>query len=940
MIIDSIAGTWRFCLDASKQGIERQYFKEKLQENIQLPGTTAENKKGEYNKAREIAHLTEAYPLVGYAWYQREIEIKEEWAGKPIRLYMERTRVTQVWIGEQWLGSQNSVSAPHVYEFGVMKPGTYTLTVLVDNSGLPIKGGHMTSPDTQTNWNGLLGRLELQAMELIRLDNIQAFPDVANKSVRLKFDVHNDTGFAADAHISMIALADMIGEGASCDTPKEKTTLLQAVPGKQTLEVSYDLGEEIALWSEFTPVLYRMRIGLEAAASGSSYRDERFVTFGMRQFATEGTQFTNNGSKVFLRGKHDALAFPLTGYAPMTVEEWVRVLSIAKSYGINHYRFHTCCPPEAGFMAADMLGVYFEPELPYWGAFQEPGDKDYDEARAEYLRSEGLRILDAYGNHPSFALFTLGNELHGSRPAMSALLKEYREHDNRRLYAEGANNYFWAPSFSEESDFWVTMRTGVGGSIVRASFSHADLPLGHVQASYPSTVVDYRDNLPDAPIPIVGHEIGQFQSFPNFGEIDKYTGVLEARNFEVFRERLQHAGMLSQADDFFKASGQLAVICYREEIEAALRTPGFGGFQLLDLQDFPGQGTALVGVLDAFMESKGFIEPERWREFCSDIVLLARFPRYTYTVGEHFEAQLEMANYGGSALEDVQLEWSLKQGERLIGNGMTAAKNVGQGALEPLGTIRIDLAHAEIEAPGKLELELRWKGSVVTNHYPIWIYPADVDTNPADSVHIRRSLDEETAELLAGGGRVLLIPDQEQLTSHIQGFFASDFWCYPMFRSICEGNNAAPAPGTLGLLCDEQHPAFKAFPTEFHSNWQWWPIVMNSRSLILDEWPDTFRPVVQVIDNFERNHKLGLIVEAKVGNGSLLVCASDLIGQQDKPEARQLLHSLLQYAASADFKPSEELSFEQLRAVLDPNAAVERQSHRGEAVLNPSYPNE
>ncbi len=939
MIIESIAGTWKFCLDEEKQGINQKWYKEQLQDHIQLPGTTSEHQKGGYNTAREVAHLTEAYPLNGYAWYQREIEIKTEWANKHIQLYVERTRVTQVWINDELQGMQNSVSAPHVYAFGLLAPGTYTLTILVDNSGLPIKGGHMTSPDTQTNWNGLLGRIELQASDLIRLDNIQAFPDIANKSVQLRFQVINDTRGNADANLS-IAFAGFIGaiQGNGNAEAEGKTAAIHSVPGTQSVELHYELGDNIILWDEFNPVLYRLLVSLEANTNGQSYRDEQSLSFGMRRFSTEGTQFTNNGRKVFMRGKHDALVFPLTGYAPMSVEEWVKVLSTAKSYGINHYRFHTCCPPEAGFMAADLLGVFFEPELPYWGAFQDPTDEDYDKARSDYLRAEGLRILEAYGNHPSFALFTLGNELHGSRNAMSSLLKEYREQDNRRLYAEGANNYFWAPVFSKDSDFWVTMRTGHGESMVRASYSHADMPLGHVQDGYPSTTTDYRDNLPDIQAPTISHEIGQYQSFPNFAEIEKYTGVLKARNFEVFRERLQAAGMLDQADQFFRASGQLAVICYREEIEAALRTPGFGGFQLLDLQDFPGQGTALVGVLDAFMESKGFIEPEKWREFCSDIVLLARLPKYTYTEEETFVAELLIANYGADSLEAVQLEWSLKQGDRLIEAGVTAAKHVRQGALEDICTLRINLS--AVEAPAKLALVLNWQGSDITNHYPIWVYPsAQVETKPQAGFHLSRAFNQEVSDVLEEGGRVLLIPHQEQLSSHIDGAFASDFWCYPMFRSICEGNGAAPAPGTLGILCDEKHPMFKAFPTEFHSNWQWWPILIHSHSLILDKWPEAFRPLVQVIDNFERNHKLGLILEAKVGKGRLLICASDLIGQQDKPEARQLLHSLQQYAASAEFNPSFELSYDQIRSLLDPNVEGEPETYRGQAVINPSYPN-
>lgn len=936
MIKESIAGTWRFSLDDDKQGIRNEFFNRKLSDKIQLPGTTAENKKGIYNTAREIAHLTETYPLLGYAWYQREIEIKGEWSGKQIRLYMERTRVSQVWIGEEWKGTRNSVSAPHVYELGPMNAGTYTLTVLVDNSGLPVKGGHMTSPDTQTNWNGLLGRLEIQVVEPIRMENIQAYPDIANKSVRLTFQLFNDTADAADAAVT-ISQAEHAKPGKAEVLFADKTYLIRVKPGSQKAELDYAMGEDVVLWDEFTPILYHLQLALEASNGGTGYRDDQAVSFGMREFGTEGTQFTNNGRKVFLRGKHDALAFPLTGYSPMTVDEWVKVLTVAKSYGINHYRFHTCCPPEAGFMAADLLGIYFEPELPYWGAFQDPEDESYDEAMAGYLRNEGLRILNAYGNHPSFALFTLGNELHGSRKAMSSLLKEYREQDDRRLYAEGANNYFWAPSFSDDSDFWVTMRTGHGDSIVRASFSHADLPLGHVQANYPSTLTDYRDNLPEINVPTVSHEIGQYQSFPNFREIDKYTGVLQARNFEVFRERLRSKGMLNQADDFFRASGQLAVICYREEIEAALRTPGFGGFQLLDLQDFPGQGTALVGMLDAFMESKGFIEPEQWREFCSEIVLLARFPRYTYASNERFKAQLEIANFGPGALSAVKLVWSIKQGDLVIGAGETGSKDVGQGVLKIIGTIELDLSKAKV--PDKLILEVKWKGHETVNHYPIWVYPEMVETQPPNHVYVRQSFDQEVSGLLDAGDRVLLLPKQEELSTHIKGAFASDFWCYPMFRSICEGKQAEPAPGTLGILCDEQHPAFHSFPTEFHSNWQWWPIVMNSHSLILDDLPESFRPIVQVIDNFERNHKLALIFEAKVGEGSLLVCASDLLGQQDKPEVRQLIHSLLNYAASEDFKPSDKLSIEQVRGILDPNVLINRAATRGQAVINPSYPN-
>ena len=124
-------------------------------------------------------------------------------------------------------------------------------------------------------------------------------------------------------------------------------------------------------------------------------------------------------------------------------------------------------------------------------------------------------------------------------------------------------------------------------------------------------------------MPAVVHEMGQWCVYPNFDEVRKYTGPLKPKNFDIFHDSLAEHGMLDQWRDFLRASGKLQALCYKEEIEAALRTPGIGGFELLDLHDFPGQGTALVGVLDPFWESKGYItpaptggsatRPSRWR---------------------------------------------------------------------------------------------------------------------------------------------------------------------------------------------------------------------------------------------------------------------------------------------------------------------------------------
>ena len=415
-------------------------------------------------------------------------------------------------------------------------------------------------------------------------------------------------------------------------------------------------------WDEFLPEIFSLHIKLEAkdvkAKPGDApYHDNAGVQFGLRDFKTKGTQFTINGRTTFLRGKHDACVFPLTGHPPMEADDWGKYFLTCKSYGINHVRFHTWCPPEAAFAAADQMGVYLQPELPNWHAF------DGKSAHDRYLWQEAERIVRTYGNHPSFVMLSLGNEMGGNTAAMAKLVKHLHEIDPRHLYAQGSNNFFWKPALrpgrrllDHRAHAGRPWRGELGPRFVRDR--------GRPAGTRPDRPGEHHDRLsplrsPACAVPVVGHEVGQYTVFPDFREIAKYTGVLRARNLEIFREKLRAKGMLDQAEQFRQASGALAVLCYREDIEAALRTPGFGGFQLLDLQDFPGQGTALVGILDAFMDSKGLIEPKTWREFCSEVVPLVRMKKYAWTTDETFTAAAEVAHYGRDNLHCIKPAWKL-----------------------------------------------------------------------------------------------------------------------------------------------------------------------------------------------------------------------------------------------------------------------------------------
>ena len=909
----SLAGTWAFQLDPKDAGEREHWFTRKLDDFIALPGTTDQAGKGAgvlaANAAESIhpqmldadrsnkwvSHLSRRFPYVGAAWFQRDIDLPQAWEGRRMVIRLERTKVSSAWLDGNSLGQQDSLIGEHTYCLPKnLKAGRHQLTVKVDNrlEKIPARG-HQVSDDTQTNWNGILGELRLQVTDRVWVEQIAVYPSAASKSARVCVTLGNERGVPTSGQLTLHCAAPGI------DFERE-IKFTEARDG-QIIETRLDLGPNAPLWDEFQPILHHLSV---AVSTDSGEKDSAETRFGLRDFSTRGTQFVLNGRPVFLRGKHDACVFPITGYAPMNKDAWLHYFKTCRDYGLNHVRFHTWCPPRPAFDAADEMGFLLQPELANFG-----GSLGTDTGLRRYSMEEAHRMLREFGNSPSFAMFALGNELFGWPETRSAMIRELRTVDPRRLYTQVSNPDFDTCRQNEGDDYWITFRSQSGASgNVRGSYSHADLPLGHVQQGPANTLHDYSKAISAATCPLVSHEVGQYQVYPDFQEISRYTGVLRAINFEIFRERLGSAGMLEQAHDFFRASGALAAINYREEIEAALRTPGMGGFQLLDLQDFPGQGTALVGILNAFMESKGAVTAEEWRNFCNATVVLAKFPKYTWRAGESFSSVITVAHYGPQPTIQTLVEFVLKDAagqEWARGSSPIIARQgcVTTATDQIKFVIPSDLRQAEC-----MTLELKLKDYPVQNRYRLWAYPAS-NRSLAGSVTMARRFDETTRRTLEKGGRVLYIPEVSAFPAKsVKGFFASDFWCYPMFKHVAIANKKEPAPGTLGILIQNRHPALAGFPTEFHSDYQWFDIVNAGSNIVLDAFPKAFTPIVQGIDNFERNHRLGMIFEARVGAGRLLVCVSDLVALANKPEAACLLDSLKRYAASDEFSPKAQIS--------------------------------
>ncbi|HUG12305.1 MAG TPA: glycoside hydrolase family 2 TIM barrel-domain containing protein [Opitutaceae bacterium] len=931
----SIQGVWRFELDREDVGAGERWFARELGGSVRLPGSLAAQGSGDEvtaatawtgtifgpkpfdtdatGRVRMKCWLQPERVYTGAAWYQRDVEIPALWAGGRVTLELERPHwFTRVWLDEREVGTGDSLSTPHVFDLGRVEPGQHRLTLRIDNR-LHIEVGenaHSVSDHTQGNWNGVVGRIELRATPRVWIEELQVIPDVAARSVAVRGAIGGDAVLFEGRLISLEVTIDP-GWGALSLTRPERLGApsfagssgghskpahlnAEAAISGGRFEATLALGADASLWDEFSPVTHT----LEASIPGG---DSRSASFGLRDIRVKGRQLLINGRPLFLRGTVDCCVFPVTGHPPTDVGSWRTVLGAIVAHGLNHVRFHSWCPPEAAFVAGDELGIYFQVEAPTWPnsaavlAGKSPvgiGDGAPVDA---WTLAESERIVRTFGNHPCFVMMAAGNEPGGPnhREYLAKWVTRMRALDPRRLYTGAAG---W-PELAE-NDFSVLPEPRI--------HQWGDNLNCRLNATPPATTADYRASVQGRSTPVVSHEIGQWSSYPPVHDVAKYTGHLKPRNFEVFAESLAAHGMAERARAFVEASGRLQMICYKEEIESQLRTPGLGGFQLLALQDFPGQGTAPVGVLDHFFESKGYASVESFRRFCGPTVPLARLARRVFKVGETMEIGIEVAHFGSRALEAATASWRLEDVHGVaVRSGRLDPLAVSLGAGQPLGSVAVLLD--SVPPPARYRLVVGIEEADVENDWDVWVYPDEVPAEP-ENVLVTNSV-EAALRALADERRVLLTAKPEIARGEATLGFTPIFW-----NTWCTDGQQ---PHTLGIVCDPDHPAFADFPTEHHSNWQWWHVVTRAGAFALDGLPAQLRPIVHVIDDWYSNRKMALVFEARVGEGSLLVCGTELTCDLgENPVARQLRASFVRYVASERFAPTVELCREQIAALV------------------------
>ncbi len=936
-----LSGTWQFDMDSMNVGITEKWFlKEKLNYLIQLPGCMQEQGYGEipdietswwgfgtieqvFDESPWLAKyktkdnfkiqnwLLPKRHYIGAAWYARDFTVLPEWNNQQVSLHLERCHwETQMWLDGKSFGTKRSMATPQEYDLSGVGSGKHRLVIRVDNSMIVNIGKqpHSNSEQTAGTWNGIIGDITIEAKQPIGIEDVQIFPNLNTKSARLYLQLQIPDDLK-EYRWELSAEANGYNNGNSHQPKPAVFSGSISASQQKMITVDYYMGEDVKLWDEFDPNLYRLNLKLELIKDKKTYHSHKEMNFGFREFGISGRQFTMNDIPTFLRGNTDCAEMPKTGYPPMDVESWQKVWKTYKTFGLNMARFHSWCPPEAAFIAADEIGIYLAPEVGEWS--QVNSKEQFD-----FFTEESLAILKTYGNHPCFIQMGLGNEMSGKEDFFERLIEKWKSLDTRHKYTIKANS----PSNPNNVDFEIVRGVGEGRSIkMRYQGGWPPTP----EASYfishpPQTSMDWSEAVFSREKPLIQHESAQICAYPSvINEMKKYTGYLQPTYLEIALDQLKKRGMLDQLDEFVEASGKWQVELTREEFEAAYRTPQLAGLNWLSLADFTGQNTAPVGFTDAFYDPKPYVKPEEVRHWNAPTILLARLEKRVFSNKDILAADILLTHYGKYRLKLDDLKIQLKKENGAILKDWTLPQNeFPQGSAQHLGKVICNLD--AIEIPEKLVLEVSSKKGNLFNEWNIWVFPERSAKPFPENIMVTHRWDNEAKRALKKGKTVLLLPQKELLKGQLPVCFTNYYW-----TSIGENKGQSSA---AGILINSHHPLFYDFPTESHANWQWWDMLTQCRPMILDSyntenpWPANYHPIIQPIDTWKINRKLALVVEAKFGKGKLMICSIDIENDlENRIAAKQFRNSMIEYLSGEDFNPQTIIDDPMVNGLFDVN---------------------
>ncbi len=867
MDIINLHGIWRYETDENDTGMADGIFKRELKNcGFKVPGSSCDSKIGKkavpfLEMTKEtVRSLVPKYSYKGVLWLQTDFEC-EDLRGKNVRLFLERVNIaSDCFIDGEKIGRQIiEISTPHIYDLsGKLTAGKHTLTLRIDNRDLlnieELASGY--SFDTQSIWLGVIGRAQLEIRDISNIDALRVF--TYEDKIRCDIVINSGCSRPDSRLAAKLTLLVKAPDNTELKAYSQNITLFNR---RQTVHIEYPI-ERPMLWDEYNTNLYTVTAKLDTPEG----HDTAEECFGMRRVWVRDKQLMINSKPLSLRGTTDCAIFPLTGYPPHDEEFWSRLMGTVKEYGLNFVRFHSWCPPHAAFSAADRLGVYILCEMPIWLNYDVcKNDTGGDMIHRDYYTREAINISHTFGNHPSFIMFSNGNELLGDFAMLEDITTQVKAIDDRRLYTMTSN--FDHPAAPCE-DFLLAFE--IYGERVRLQVFHDVIS--------EDTCINYDKAVLTSPLPLISFEVGQYCVYPDVDSVKDYTGNLLPLNFEIIREDMKKKGIYDRLSDYVYASGRFSSMMYKEELEAALRTKGMGGISLLSLTDYTGQGTATVGALDAFYKPKGFMTPEEFCRYSSDTVPLFEAKRL-FKNTDTLDARLSVYDSGKNESGDTAYTLTLSENDTELYTLKTSGNNV---------SIPLDF----VKKPAMLTVTLSALGR--TNSWYIFVYIDDAADFNVPVISTKAELEKA----IANKEKCVFKMTDKNVTAYAEGVFKPIFWSPAYFKST----------RTSGILIHNNNPLFDNFPTLDIPSFQWKHPIDSSISLDISSFPKDFRAIVEPIPNFFENTVRSPLFEADIDGAKILFTGFD----ENAPDiaSAALKNAMAKYVNSDKFAPGYKLDKE------------------------------
>ena len=876
-------GTWQFKLDPEGAGEKGRWFDGKipLEGTIRVPGAWGAQGYGrETDKAR--------HHFVGKGWYRRQVQIPEGWRGRRIFLTIGGVhRYAKTWVNGVPLGAH--VGYLSAFEYDITQhvaPGQdATIAICVDSTQRwdvdALTGACDIIDEMFIPWGGIWGHVALEARGQTWVEDLFVKPRIdpprcsiwasfaGGKTRRptLRFEVIDADGFA-------IAMKQETQPGAL--GPDDETGLTVPIPNGK-------------LWSPNSPYLYVARLTL---MRGDEVVDIAETRFGLREVQIRGPHILLNGKKVFLHGYGDDCVFPETVAAPSDKAVHLKRLRVAKDYGFNYVRHHSHFMPPEYYDAADEVGMLVSPELPiaYLSYYRRAKGK-----ALELYKTQWAAAIQRYRNHPSILDWCMGNEMWDGVPIAPELYRIAKALDPTRpvLDSNGLNGRGWLDGSRSRPtlDFHLVM------------FDLHHLPLGRPE----------RHRFAAPPKPVVSHETGNFITFPRLDAIERFTHHFKPFWLTATKAKLERLGLLAEAETWARNSERLYLLCHKLNMEDIRKSPSMSGYQWWLLQDY---WTGSNGIVDHYFHPKPAIAPERVRRFNADVVVLLDGLEPTCRGDQPLSAKVLVSNYSEAAIRDATLRWRVKLAGKLVAEREVARVAIGQGEVAQVAEIGVELPSPPSPQTLTVEAALADGKAAYRNDWSAWVYPATVPPPkllaplfagpgllrplaafgarplptsgklPTKAVYVMSLPTIEPIEAVAEGACLVLLSPQGIFPS-APNRFKTAWWL---------GNARDNNVGTVVY----ENPVTRGMAPEGWCDAGWYHLLEGAQATILDDLPAQPTVLVRAIEVHKLCRSKALLCEARVGEGSLVVCGLNLAldTQPRRPEREWLLARLLEHAGT------------------------------------------